>query len=599
MGQINETELQAMGYKQKFDYSQYSHDNDVNVIPKKDFKRLIRDTFKTITDIVKETYGPYGSLYTLNELNQTSSTKDGYNTFEGIHFSHQYKQMVKLTIGKICSRVNEVVGDGTTSCLLLADKIFDSLNETMQTPEDERLLADILKDIQKFLNDSYAFATDYDYIKPLTQQSLESVIMMAANHDRRLRDTIINALDVKYDSESNVTSINNVVVQSRIDPSVSNKYDIHKMPGKYHVETAMPLESLVALSQKQDVVLITYDHNFNDTDWDKLKNAYVNYYCLDKTVPHLNDDGTLSQPKTPKFPTIVICATGFNKSTIDQWMNPWLQSELRIKHNHNFIRAEIKGVYPRNEIRDLAAVANIECHTTYTPNVNSNEFNKTTTVSVYNNDCLCLYNVEPPKAYIESINVDMQNEESTARRAVMKKRIDALMMSKSDTIINITVPNSLEEKMIIDKIDDCLSIIDSAFEHGCVPNLFKYAHTILGMYKTTDDRTHTVVDNIIKSIEGIFNDVWISKYGPSADNLDNLKRLDHHRDEFYKEYNVSYDIIKDEFIPMENLATSVQYDVEVVCATLEIVKFLLTSRGLIFDSCLLQMHGDKGTYVPV
>ena len=75
--------------------------------------------------------------------------------------------------------------------------------------------------------------------------------------------------------------------------------------------------------------------------------------------------------------------------------------------------------------------------------------------------------------------------------------------------------------------------------------------------------------------------------------------LNQHRDEFYKTYNVSYDIIKDKFIPMESLATSVQYDVEVVCATLEIVKFLLTSRGLIFDSCLLQMHGDKGTYVPV
>ena len=595
MGQINETELQAMGYKQKFDYCQYSHDNDVNVIPKKDFKRLIRDTFKTITEIVKETYGPYGSLYTLNELNQTSSTKDGYNTFEGIHFSHQYKQMVKLTIGKICSRVNEVVGDGTTSCLLLAEKIFDSLNETLRTPEDERVLSDILKDIQKFLNDSYVFATDYDYIKPLNQQSLESVIMMAANHDKRLRDTIINALDVKYDSESNVTSINNVVVQSRIDPSVSNKYEIHKMPGKYHVETAMPLESIVALSNQQDVIMVIYDHNFNDTDWDKLKTAYINKYCVDKTVPHLNDDGSLSQPKTPHYPTIVICATGFNKSTIDQWMNPWLQNELRIKHNHHFIRAEIKGVYPRNELRDLAAVANIECHTTYTPNIDSTEFDKYTSISIYNNDCMCLYDVTPPAEYIESINIDMQLEESTARRTAMKKRIGALMMSKSDTIINITVPNSLEEKMIIDKIDDCLSIIDSAFEHGCIPNLFKYAHTILNMYKTTDDRTRIIVDNIIGSIEGIFNDVWISKHGETDDMTD----LNQHGDEFYKTYNVSYDIINDEMIPVENLATSVQYDVEVVCATLEIVKFLLTSRGLIFDSCLLQMHGDKGTYVPV
>jgi hypothetical protein len=57
--------------------------------------------------------------------------------------------------------------------------------------------------------------------------------------------------------------------------------------------------------------------------------------------------------------------------------------------------------------------------------------------------------------------------------------------------------------------------------------------------------------------------------------------------------------VEDTFVDVESLSTSVQYDIEVICATLEIVKFLLTSRGLIFDSCILQMHGDKGTYVPV
>ena len=456
MGQINENELQAMGYKKKFDYSQYSHDNDVNVIPKNDFKRLIRDTFKTITEVVKETYGPYGSQYTLNELNQTSSTKDGYNTFEAIHFSHQYKQMVKLTIGKICSRVNEVVGDGTTSCLLLAEKIFDSINETLKTPEDERRIDSILTDIQKFFNDSLEFAKEYDLVKPLTHQSLESVIMMAANHDKRLRDTIINALDVKYDSESNVSSINNVSIQSRIDQGVSTKYEILKMPGNYRVEVGMFPNDIVSLADKKNVVLLVYDHNFNAADWAALLDAYTTKYFLNKPATVLNSDGTLSKNTTDDIerPTILICAVHFDQAVIDDHIKRFLQNEYRIGRKHNLIPVTIRGSYARNEARDLAAVADVPCHTLYTPKIEFEDFDKTTTVTVFNNDCLCLYDVKPPVDYIDALNIDMQNEESSSRRMLMKKRIDAMTMAKSDTTINLTVPNSLEQKMIEDKIHE-------------------------------------------------------------------------------------------------------------------------------------------------
>lgn len=599
MAQMNDTELQAMGYKQKFDYSQYSHDNDVNVIPKKDFTRLIRDTFKTVTEIVKETYGPYGSTYTLNELNQTSSTKDGYNTFEAIHFSHQYKQMVKLTIGKICTRVNEVVGDGTTSCLLIADKIFDTLSSTTKTPEDERRLEGILNDIQKELNNSILpDGKGWPLIRSLTRKSLESVIMMASNHDKRLRDTIIEALDVKYDDNGIVNGINNVIVQSTVEQGSSTKYEILKMPGKYRVRTYTDPNSISKLTDRQKVVMIAYDHNFNDTDYEKFITSYKNEYLLNKPVAHLNDDGTLAKNTVVEKPRpiIVLCATNFNQSTIDQFLLPWLKLERQQKRDHTIILATIQGIYPRNEVRDLAAVCGIKPHTLYDPTIKPEEFYNINDVSIFNNNCLCVYNVEPPIDYIESLNVDLQNEESSARRKILKERIDSLLMSKQDSTINLTTPNSLEQKMVIDKINDCLSIINSAYEHGCVPNLFKYAYFILNMYDTTDERTKTVVDAIIKSIKGIYMDIWDSKHGNDESlHNDGLERMTL----YFNDYNTSYDIINDTFVDVDNLSTSVQYDVEVICATLEIIKFLLTSRGLIFDSCLLQMHGDKGTYVPV
>ena len=75
---INEAEIMGQG-KMVYDYTQWGHDNHVNVITEQAFKKLVTDTFKTIVDVLKETYGPYGSCIMISENNETTATKDGYN----------------------------------------------------------------------------------------------------------------------------------------------------------------------------------------------------------------------------------------------------------------------------------------------------------------------------------------------------------------------------------------------------------------------------------------------------------------------------------------------------------------------------------------
>ena len=48
-GALSPEELDIMGYSKVYDYTQFSHDHHINVIPENDFKRLVEDTFKTIT----------------------------------------------------------------------------------------------------------------------------------------------------------------------------------------------------------------------------------------------------------------------------------------------------------------------------------------------------------------------------------------------------------------------------------------------------------------------------------------------------------------------------------------------------------------------
>jgi hypothetical protein len=60
---------------------------------------------------------------------------------------------------------------------------------------------------------------------------------------------------------------------------------------------------------------------------------------------------------------------------------------------------------------------------------------------------------------------------------------------------------------------------------------------------------------------------------------------------------LSYNVIKDELAPSTEFCTSAQYDLEVMRASISIVKYLLTTKAFIFDAHLLPPQLPNG-YIP-
>jgi hypothetical protein len=178
-------------------------------------------------------------------------------------------------------------------------------------------------------------------------------------------------------------------------------------------------------------------------------------------------------------------------------------------------------------------------------------------------------------------------------------RIRALSKITKDTLVTVSATSTLEKKMIADKIDDCVSIINSAMTYGIVPNLFTYGHYRMRKFIESiqdDDSDSLNIDaaNAINiSIEGLLSDIWASKHGDK--NPDKLELI---RSGLYDYTNgmESFDIIKERFIPMTELPTSAQYDLEVMAAAISIVKYLLTSAALVFDAFIMQTVDDTGSY---
>ena len=575
-------EMEILGYSKVFDYTQFSHDNHVNVIPEQSFKRLVQDTFRTITEVLRETYGPYGSTVVISDQNETTTTKDGFNVFEAMGFSHHYKRMVYLAIKKICERVNRNVGDGTTSCILLADKMFTAINELIKTPDDKRNILTVLNFIEKDLQDTTNIEIDKQvcFINDLTVNSLTKMIDLSGNYDAILTNILFTAMEPRTEvnpdgsGDDIVTGVRNVIVESEVDNTYDSTvdYDVYKLPGDYRVRVNMDVEFGLSLQNETNVRIALYDHSFGPSDWNNFFSGY--------------DKETLT----------MILAPSFTRTFMDNEYVRYLKERAFLKLPVKVILAEVKGDFVQHEIKDLSAILKCDINSLHNSSAIKHDELVTATVSVFRGNALCFYNVESPKDYITNLELEMKKElsKSYIKTQDYLDRIRALSLTSHDTLIKVKAGTSLEVKMICDKIDDCISIVNSALNNGIVPNMLLYAYTRMSKinkYEDPNSLTCQVASAIMNSIVGLFKDVWTSKYGETEE--EKFKEISH---KFYNEEWLSYNIIDEKFVTVEELPTSTQYDLEVVVAAISIVKYLLTSRALIFDAHLMTSHGDQGHY---
>lgn len=549
------------------DYNAYSNAKQVNVIPEQDFKELVAETFNTIAEVLRSTYGPYGSSIIISESNETITTKDGYNVFQSLGFSHNYKKMVYLAIKKIIERVNKNVGDGTTSCILIADKLFRNIEAILKTPDDKRQALAILDYIEKELQTPI---NDDNHISPLKEVHFKNIIRLASNYDEDLTNIIVNAFDPKFDETTQeLVSKRNIITEARPSDSGTIAYNAEQLPGMYRVRVEMnsAYTQTLAIPSKKKVVI--FDHVFTQNDWSLLTE---------------NHD---------KETDVIVLATDFSRQFMDNEYLRYLKERALVKQPVRFLIGRIRGVFVQNEVQDLAAVLDQKPWSLNTHmNVNYNlipEYD----VQVYGGNCLCFDNVTPPTEYIENLKYDMDRDlsKSIAKRNDFLERIHALEMKNQDTLLTVKATTSLEAKLITDKIDDCVSIINSAAMNGVVPNMLRYAYKRMDEINSAEWETnlwHKINEAIKESIKGLFDDIWKSKYLNEA-----ILTGENYCETFYDSDTwMSFDIITDEFKNPADFCTSSQYDIEVLVAAISIVKYLITSKAFIFDAMILRQTNN-------
>lgn len=558
------------------DYNKYSREKHINVIPENDFKELVAETFDTITSSLRSTYGPYGASSLIMEGNETTTTKDGYNVFLSLGFSYNYEKMIYLAIKNIIERVNRNVGDGTTSCILIADKLFRNIEAILSTPDEKRRALQVLDNIEKYLqtNDELTKNAKFHPV-PLEKKHFSNIIRLASNYDDELTDILMKSFDPVFDENNKLVSKRNIITEAVPSDSGAINYEIKQLPGKYRVrvdmlgQNGMGTAAALCLEFPQQIKIVLFDHAFTQNDW---------------TLVTANHD---------KETRVLIIATEFSRQFMDNEYLKYLKERMLVKQPPAFYIARIRGYFIQNEVHDLAAVMGQTAWSLSTHmNVDYSQIPEYT-IQLHGGNCLCFDNVEPPLDYIKEVEYDMNRDlsKSIAKRNDFIKRIEALKMDCQDTMLTVKTTSPLEAKLITDKIDDCVSIIDSAATNGVVPNMLRYAYYCMDSIKKNyenSELSNKIIEAIKESICGLFDDIWKSKYLN-----ENILTGEQFRERFYDEDNwESFNIITDEFTDPSEFCTSSQYDIEVVVAAISIIKYLITSKQFIFDANLLRQFTE-------
>lgn len=141
-------------------------------------KRLLSGALQ-LAKAVTVTYGPAGRTCILDRLSGLLATKDGVTVAREVELSDPVANQGAAILREACIKVNDEVGDGTTTTALLAAEMLREGHKYVAAGADPNQMIQGMRAAQ-----DAAFETIYALAEPIrTQKDLERVAMIASNGD--------------------------------------------------------------------------------------------------------------------------------------------------------------------------------------------------------------------------------------------------------------------------------------------------------------------------------------------------------------------------------------------------------------------------------
>lgn len=459
---------------------EYSNETQSNIIPQESFAELTQEVFDVIASNLSRSLGPMGSSAMILDGAQTEATKDGFAIFKSYRFHNRYKKMIYNLIMAPCTKMNNIVGDGTTTAVVLARNMFRRY-----------------RDAERFISSLYRMPrTLVKTWDSVVAEINEKVMQEAQQIDPSDYNTIYNLAYVTSNGNEEISDAIAKTYQESKSPSIkqkdspTNKSYISKIDGfdfPANLINDIYVRNQDLTREEENIPVMIFDHKIDSETFEKL-------------IRPVNDVMRAMGKK------LLVIAPSYDMLMCETVLDQYIAYEMNVKGGINLIFAMYdSGKLEQNQLTDLAIILRAKIINQPIANEMIADINSGSGVDVMvekNEDTEYKYknflgiaarallsrntgslfhvnDIESDERYqhaLERAQKDLDDISSMTdneRKAYSMKIYDAnarlMQLKMNNYIYYIGADSMLQKKITWDSVDDVIKCLKSAIKYGVVP----------------------------------------------------------------------------------------------------------------------------------
>ena len=611
-------------------FMEYANYHQCNIIPQEEFEELVTEVFGVIATNISRSLGPLGSSATILNGMMTEATKDGYSILSNYRFNNKYKRLVLNLIKAPCTKMNNTVGDGTTTVIALTNALFQryrnqekSLYSLYRLPREltkclDSVVEEIIEQIQKRARP--LDPTDYDkvfnlaYVVSNGNKEVSSQIAKVYAESKspviKLKDSPTNRsyIEAVEGFSFPANAIDSIYVTnedlSATEQDVMTMLFGQKITRDLLESIIVPVSKVAHLSQKKLLVIAP---------------SYDDYMC--ETVL-----GQFANAEIRQFGSVNTLMLQYRMADIEQGQRDDLAVILRSKTINQLVLNDIKEAIQLSPEKFVSDAYKDPSSPMYRMLGHAD----TAFISCTNGSIFTSQNIEQDEAYQQALKNAQAELDAIVRSSSMERqsyshkiydaRARVLQLQMKNYVYYIGADSELQKQILWDSIEDVVKCMRSAIRCGVVPGCqLTIINVCKNLLNKCDETTPPLRTELLTMIMSACMEVYeMVLHGPDKHGL--VKMI--------KDWNTAYQgdegaaklaatavelgyniigrsITENRVFDLEtrtfntNIITSAETDVMVLRAATELVKILISGNQCIYvDEEINSTHQEtKEVYV--
>ena len=460
-------------------FMEYANYHQCNIIPQEEFEELVTEVFGVIATNISRSLGPLGSSATILNGMMTEATKDGYSILSNYRFNNKYKRLVLNLIKAPCTKMNNTVGDGTTTVIALTNALFQryrnqekSLYSLYRLPREltkclDSVVEEIIEQIQKRAQP--LDPTNYDkvfnlaYVVSNGNKEVSSQIAKVYAESKspviKLKDSPTNRsyIEAVEGFSFPANAIDSIYVTnedlSATEQDVMTMLFGQKITRDLLESIIVPVSKVAHLSQKKLLVIAP---------------SYDDYMC--ETVL-----GQFANAEIRQFGSVNTLMLQYRMADIEQGQRDDLAVILRSKTINQLVLNDIKEAIQLSPEKFVSDAYKDPSSPMYRMLGHAD----TAFISCTNGSIFTSQNIEQDEAYQQALKNAQAELDAIVRSSSMERqsyshkiydaRARVLQLQMKNYVYYIGADSELQKQILWDSIEDVVKCMRSAIRCGVVP----------------------------------------------------------------------------------------------------------------------------------